>query len=721
MRVLCRLAVRMAFGKDGRHRLRQLSVVGGAFIATICLMLGLGTIHAAQRTEQSLSGREMLAPASSADARLTYVLRGFTIDRREVLVVWIEPEPGHEHDPPAVPPGLRRLPEPGGAVLSPGLVRLGVSAADLGFGPSSAGAGPSGTIGRAGVGTDDELLAYVRPTTHRTVRGGFESQSAGFAPIGTRASGQTPLVTDSPMLSRSDAIGFSAGFLGFPALLLLGLAVRARSAVRTARAQTLLRMGIPRGSVRFLLGLEGGLLAVIGAVAGALLYAVAAGRVTAIPLTATVLFPGDLDVRGRAAAAAVASVVAVAAVISASGRLRPSTRRRVEHAGDRRLIPLALGLALVILDGRIESWTGIDAQALFGVGTILLLGAVAFATPTLARILGAFAADSADPRRWLAGRRVTHAPRSTSRVAVLVITVIYLGSISIAVFFQHSASIAVSPKPSIGGVGVVAADWLDPRSGDLASLRRRVAAEGGVVLPVTSLEAEPGFVVDLRGTSCAELEPFARGAAVALCTDGRVDAAALARIGEVIGYRLVAGVPDQGRVDPGGDPADVRNVLILTPRPLSGAQRYAVGAGLAAFNPSDLLAYLGTKSVQAGWIALGWAVSLVVLVLAIARELIEFSLGAMARDERVWRLGLDAADADAVSWWTLGLPILAATSVGWAVGLAVAFRGTSIQVTSFAPLAISAYALAVAGLAFGSIWVAMVVRAAAARSPAALV
>lgn len=228
-------------------------------------------------------------------------------------------------DPRTVPPGLSDVPEPGTAVLSPGLRRDGYSASDFGLAESAVGLGADGAIGSAGVISESEYWVYARPSPGRTLgEGGALLQLAGYG-IG----GETASFDASPDMPTQSATALgSLILLIIPAFVLLIGGARSNSSVRTERAQTLLKYGVAMVGVRVVLLLEGALLALSGSLIGATVWVLGLLHVTGIPLTATKLHDGALVVAPRTVALVVLLVLGLAGLGAAWLGRDPGNRVR---------------------------------------------------------------------------------------------------------------------------------------------------------------------------------------------------------------------------------------------------------------------------------------------------------------------------------------------------------------------------------------------------------
>lgn len=701
MRTLLRLAWRLALSRDGRQRWRQLSVITSCFVGALCLLVSLSVAVAAQDAERRVAARTPIFATSTADTALYLSERGILLGDREVSLLWIEPAPGHEDDPGVVPPGLDELPAPGEAVLSTGLLEAGVTAESLGAAPSTSGAGGTGAIGASGLGTDDELLAYLRPAEGRGLgEGGALMSVSHFAGAGSEGSralerGAAP---SSPTIRAKDARALVLLLLVVPGLAVLAMGVRAQSTVRRARSEVLIRLGVRTRVVRLLMAVEAGILASIGALAAAAVHRVVVGRATAVPLTVTVFPPGALALAWRSTLLVLVLVVALAATASSAGRLIASTRQRpVRPAHPRRLLGVAAGLAVVVLCQPIAGLLSYDPSYPFMLGVFVLVVTLPYSTPALSGIIARRAARAGSDHLWLASARVSHDSRRSSRIAALLMMIVFLGATSVSMY-RGSLGVGDDPSSTVPqGLAVYDVNWRGGVPDDLSRLRTSLAGLGEVsALPVVGTWDESDPTTSVGVEACSQIEAFARAVGVDVCNDGSFDRAGLDALGTMLGVRFVP----QPDADAGSVPTDV---LVLAARALDPLTLYRAGGFLPAFNPSDLLRTAPVVQALSGWIEFGWTLSLVVLVLGILRELVEHILQVITDDERFVRIGVDLRDADRVSLWTVVLPIVATVPLAYACGLATAAAGVGTDLTLYAPGFITSYTIGVLVLTAGAV------------------
>lgn len=684
MSSVVRLAVRLALSRDPRQRWRQLSIVLSAVVITVLVAAGIGAVAASKAAEDRLSARMPVA-AGADDAKFRVVQGGFALADREVSVRWIEPRPGAEADQWSVPPGLHELPGPGQAVVSPGLAANGISAEALGFRTSTAGDGPQGTIGPAGVGTLDELLVWVRPETGRNLPGlgggGGYVRFPSSSDLALEAQDDL-MVPDYPVPRAPEMVAVVILFILLPGVLLGVLAARARSQVRADRSEFLLRLGVRRIAVRALLATEGALLSAVGAGLGAITAAVVLPQVSAVPLTRTVLAPGELGVAWSDLLVVTGMVVLTFAVASAAGRLEPSRRSRpVRPTSWWRTLPFFGGVAAVIIGGsQGPGWVVV----LVG-GVVLIAVGLPLAVPTLVASSSRRRRERESGHAWLAAARVAHTPVRSSRVASMMALVVYLGATSVALYTGPAGAQPSGVSSATGPGAAYWVDWSDGRDGDVTRLAEGLAAQAEDVVVVGVTQPSAASAAEAVVGDCTDLEPVEDLLGIVVCASDRsLTPAARAYFEDSFGVDLRAVAPDR-RAEP------IESVVILSPTAIPPQDVYRAGAGLPRVQPSDLLRHATNWTPTAGWIAVGWAASLVLLTLGVLREMVERSRAVRVDAERLTRAGLDPGDAPRVARSELVLPVLATVPVAYAAGLVTSYFGAGAELTAYAPIWITLY------------------------------
>ncbi|MBI9113587.1 hypothetical protein [Sanguibacter suaedae] len=687
MGVALRLATRLAFGRDAERRWRQVCVVLATALATALVCLSVALVAVSWRVEETLAART--PDVAQDDEGSAYLVpRGFVKDGRDVSVLWIEPVAGHEGESRIVPPGLEALPAPGEAVVSPGLLRLGLGPEVLGFDRSDVGQGVGGTIGPEGVGTQDELLVWAVPAEGRTLdRVGIPLRIDGFPSAPTLEAEDDRFDVSAPQspIPRPPEMRMLTVFLVvLPTLVMTWLAARARSAVRAGRSEDLLRHGVSPRIVRTILALEGALLALVGSGLGALVSVLVSPVLTTIPLSGSRFLPGDLSVDPGTALWVVLGVVVLAASSSSTIPLAVSRRSRPPgRVSAWRLLPVGAGLTLVV----VPDLLGTTATQVFYGGAVMLAVGLTWSVPYLAQLVALRRRSREGGHRWLAAARVVHAPRTASRVAALLSLAIYLGAVSVSIYVGPGSGVS-SHERSADGPAVYVVDWHDGRPDDVARLTEGLEPlPGAVVLPLAPAGEDGVPTVMVR--SCSDLEVFGPLLVVAPCTaDGEVSGEAL----DLFRTMLHMGISSAGSLDPGGDPAEALDgALVLSSGPVSQDQLYVLGGELPAFNTYDVLSEAQPRNPLSSWIGSAWLISIIIIGLAVVREMAEHSREVRHDARALIPIGLSEDEARRVGSWTLLLPILAAAPVSYVCGLVTSLFGTGVSATSYAPLWITVY------------------------------
>jgi len=643
-----------------------------------------------------MATRAPIPAVNASDGTVRVELRGFEIDTRSITVRWIEPLVD-DVPAPSLPPGISRMPGPGEAVLSPGLLAMGVTAEDLGFEPSDAGTGPGGAIGEQGLATLDEPMAWVRPVEDRTLT----DRAVAVARFSTMAEAQhlrnqglpleDPLSPGAPLPSPSQMQLFVLLALGLPAFLLLLFSCRARSEARTRRSETLLRLGVRGSRVRQVLAIETCALALLGCLPAAALYMLAGARLNHLPFTDTVFVQGALALPGGVIATVVLGALALIAVLSVSVPLTASLRaERAEKASAWRIVP-ALA-SVVFMCGSLALRA--DGAVLYGAGVLLAAFGIPLAAPLLASWLSkAWRKRTPPPSVWLATARVALRPRASSATASLLSVMVLLGSVALSVGAAWAGERARSHDDS---PLVVVANWVDPKPGDTQRLVRNLdeVFSGLVVLPLRQ-GGQYGQVA--YADSCASLRPVAAQLGGDPCSPngGLADGAAQIFDHMMLEVSLTtAPPPEVGSGD----------VLILTDGHAPMTAIYQAGKGLAAFNPAQVSGDLTTWNPATGWVISGGISALLILGAAVVRELIERSRNAFADRGRLARLGLLPTDALSVGRWSVLIPVLAVMPLGYLCGLAASLGGTSISLTTYVPVWISLATLGAVAVTWAAAW-----------------
>lgn len=719
MRTLLRFSAAVAFSRDRRQRWRQLCLVAASFIATMGVLIAMGLVSLSF-TSPIRAGSVLGVPTNAEDqeepgtlaegAVVATVQRGTLAAGRQVPTVWIEPMPGHDDDPEAVPPGLDHLPAPGEAVLSPALLAAGYTAEDLGWRSSTAGSGAGGAIGSDGLAAASEPLIFVRPSAGTTLgEGGAVTYIQTYAEADPNAvhggySYDSEVVTVEMM-----APGVMV-FLLLPSLVLLVSSSRARSMVRDDRLRFLHALGVRSRTARTAMACETGLLALAGSMAAVVIHALLGRWITAIPATSIRLFPGDLSpLPWWAYPPALAVIVGCAFLCGAIGRLtprRPRHRRRAGHA----LAITALALALVTVIISATPWVSpAMAGGVFTTGTIAVIIALPFAIPALTTAVASKGSTVRSPILWAAARRVGHDAVHLSRVASVLGVLIVIVSFAVALWGSAAVTQAEGAPPQVRRV--ISVGWRGDPDGGLHAAREAFAAKGQEVLivPTLSQDDTDGPMPPLLDIDdCPAFVTFFGGDETQLCTSGSES-----ELSDFAEARTGIRTPDETtRLAPqevlGND------VLIFSPDPLPTEEVQRTLGFLPAVNidlsASDLTAPL--PLVQ--WLVSGGLVAFALLGLAVVREIGDRSVEDADRYLLYQRLGISLRATDRLAWATQLIPLAVATVTAFICSLIISYAGDVLQIAKGDPLKLLLVAAISLALPIAAVLITIPVRRATA-------
>lgn len=724
-----RFAAAIAFSRDRRQRWRQISLAVAAAIATTACLLSIALPLAAVDAYERGIGRgavwdpELVAEPRDpvpTEASAAIVQRASVVDGAQIPTIWIEPLPGHEDDPAIVPVGLDELPAPGTAVLSPALQREGYGAENFGWKPSAAGAGNGGAIGDDGLMTDSERLIYVRPAEGRTLGSGpsvwFTTAFHAHLPDGAAAqeAGGAYFVTD-PEIPPPNAIRQGAViFVLIPALVLVISAVRARSVLREQRLALMVTFGVRASVARRVLALETGMLAAAGAAIAVVLYPLVVMLGRHIPGTRIVIAEAGLTLPWWAFPSAAATVVAVACIGGAVGRLEPKgARKPIHRVRPYGLVLFALSLLCLALSSSPSNPLALvvgsprEAQsALLAIGVVGAMVTIPFAVPVVTEVVAHIVGRSRRVALWAAGRRLRFDAVRLSRVASTVSIFIVVISTATALV---GASAAADAERSRADAALVVRDvsWRAPHPGDVDDAARHLEAAGidATILPVLpSLEERqpPLLVVE----DCAGFVTLFGGDGTGLC-DAQDREAFADFVSTRTGLELAQdGVAGEQAVD---------SAVVVSPNPLPvGTMQQALGF-LPGLNIEALAGDITSPLPIRQWITAGALSAFVLLGMAVLREVGDRSIEDAECDAQFMRLGLSARAADAVGWFVMLVPLVSGVLLAFVASVFVAYQGQAAQVMHGDPVQLAFVAAATLVIAASAILVAGPARKAARR------
>ena len=437
---------------------------------------------------------------------------------------------------PVVPPGLRGLPGPGQVVVSPALRDL-LGSADGALVRDRLPGRVVGTIGDAGLTGPGELAYYAGAT------GRPSPAAATDAPAGAR--GATELRLGGPDVRRIDAFGSPSGggglspilaFLVVVALVVLlvpvgvfvAAAVRFGGERRDRRLAALSLVGADRRMVRRVAAGEALLGALLGLVAGGVLFLAGRVLVSRLRVDELTVFATDLRPAPGLALLVVLAVPVLSVVVTqlALSRVAVEPLGVVRHATRRRrrvlwrlAVPVLGALLLVPLLGTSpESGEEID-PVLTSAGVALLLVGVTAVLPWLVEVVVARLRGDGVP--WTLAVRRLQADAGASARVVSGIAVAVAGSIALVTLFtavQERATVATGADVARfqAQVQAPAGPGAPSASALAAALRAPGILEAQVVEKTYLAGPDDRSTVATVGT-CAVLR---RLAVLPSCTDG---------------------------------------------------------------------------------------------------------------------------------------------------------------------------------------------------------
>ncbi|STX13985.1 Uncharacterised protein [Kytococcus sedentarius] len=685
------VARRLALSPDPRQRWRQISLVLASLLGTAAILTGMGVVNAGWVASQHVVGRQPLlagqpgpGPVPGAPAQWSKSMPVLPEGVGQVPIIWVDPSSGHEGDAALVPPGLDALPEPGAAVLSPGLVDRGISAEDLGLQPSEAGSGVGGVIGDAGLASRSEGFAYARPPAGQSVEQDLAISISGWAPAGRWEVAGSPrrfpwveTVLDTPTLVP--AVFGVLWLIVVPSMLLMVGTARAVSEVTRQRGQRLWELGVARSSIRAVAALETFVLAAAGTVAGLLLWWVALRSRPTFPLTDGQLLPGSTRVPLWVALPVALVLILIVVVAASTLRLSPRPERSRGSVGQTLgIVPLVVGLTLITVAPWVFVTAGangaadMQANLLLG-GALLVLVGLPLALPGIVSALARFAPASSAPSVWLAARRLARRPQVYTRTGALVGSLAFISGSALALVL---ATMPQEWHPAGEERIVWSVDYEDAPEGFGAVVQERADAAGAWVAPLRKGAVEfPSCddAAEFIGIPQEELKCSSDGA----------------RLNTGIQVRLT---------DEPSPPGE--SFLISGPRDWSATDALPLLAGSTA---PGLYEEVGPNrhhvNPGADWFSAGWGACCLLLLVALVRSLGDHTLRATAEARELAMPGLLPREVDRVSIATTLAPVVLAVAIGCAAAVLFALRGFSVGYTTSSVGLVSAAALGSGALA----------------------
>ncbi|MFC9970078.1 FtsX-like permease family protein [Spirillospora sp. NPDC127200] len=418
MRTVFELTWRLLRGGGRRGLLGSLLTLAAVAVSTGLLLFAVGGNHAFMQRADADAWRHPSAAkgaATAVEALSTDYVRG-----RQVTVVDLA---ALDAGAPA-PPGMARFPKPGETWTSPALAELMRSLPADQLADRFPGGRPAGTLGEDALVHPDELVAVVgRSADDPAVTAARDAVIADASASPTRIdSYATGTVSSTPQIYQVLA-AIASVLMVVPLLVFGGAAARLTVARRDRRLASLRLVGATPGQVVAVTVVEAVLTALAGAVAGALLYALAVPALARITIGGGVWFAGDLWPPLPWLAGVLAAVPLLVGVSAVVGLRRvvvsPLGVARRQTPPGMRAVRLLAFVVIVAAFGAVGGSLG----GLREVGAVVLLAFLALAFlginlvgPWVVALIGRIAAGTARrPARLLAGRRLLDDPRAAWR------------------------------------------------------------------------------------------------------------------------------------------------------------------------------------------------------------------------------------------------------------------------------------------------------------------
>jgi hypothetical protein len=380
-----------------------------------------------------------------------------------------------------VPPGLERLPGPGEVTASPELAELIRTTPARELGDRYGSGELTAIVGDEGLEFPDELLVIV----------GADPAMLGSGPsVGVVDSFERRVPEAAPSRSGQVLVVIGALALLVPIVVLVATAARLAAAQREQRLATLRLVGASPAQTRRVAAMEGGLVGLVGAIAGWGLFAALQPAIAGLPLNpseGTRFFAEDLWPR-PAVVALVLGLTPFVTMAAAAASLRRldisplgvSRRAPVGQPSALRIAPLVIALP-VFAFAITHDANADEAVALAWSSFVLIIAGIVIAGPVLVRATAALLARHArGPAGLVAARRLAADPRAGYRA---------IGGVVLAVFVVSFFS-GIRPAITITDIKVPTARYHD---GSVAILMSS-SADAADVAPdvIDAVAAVPG-------------------------------------------------------------------------------------------------------------------------------------------------------------------------------------------------------------------------------------
>lgn len=669
--MILRIATGLARNRAPEHRWRRVAVPVSAAIFMLLVFAGSSVVAMVQRGAERVEQRTALLAKKPSPTDLNLIGGDDVWRGEQYLVVWIEPAGNEE---PVLPQGMKRLPEPGQAVVSPGLDRL---ASDN---PELAARYPNRLVlGTEGIYSRNELFAYVRVPEGRHLPEGLAGDLSGDTPAGRVRAFGPPTGADvpyglqplSPIPTTGEVLGGVLGFLVVPGLTVLAVGLAAASGVRDRRFEVLSWIGVPGRTLAALAVLETMILALPGLVAVSVLWGLLSPCLEQVPLVGHDAVRGDLGLPWWLLAAelgAGAAMTGLVAILVTTIRRQRGTARPRPGAGRAAISPLRaapLGVALVLF---VLGWPvrgPLGAMLNLG-GIVATVAGVPLAFPVALRAVGVALGRLESVPVSIAGRGLEWDPLRAARpflgiAALLIIALAGSGYIALARYAEASSL-------PVRGTQTVFVKWLDPNPDDPTRLADALGK--GFVVPVREDVSKEGLGL-VVGAACQRLASYFPGTKCSPGAPYELPAGMKRKLAEMSGE---SGSGTKVRLAPRGDVAAGGSALVLddaSPEDLEGRVREAAMRILPAPYVSSLLSNALRVSPLVAWIVGGIVAAVIALAVGCLVSLVDRLLGTHKHRRHLLNLGVSPRRLAALEAWLFAVPYGAVVALSFSAGLAI--------------------------------------------------
>lgn len=694
-------AVELRPDASGRNW-RRATIPFAVALFAVLVLAGSSVVAMAHRESERVEQRTGLIASEPSSSDLDVRLGDDVWGGEQFPVYWIQPAGSAT---PVLPPGMPRMPKQGQAAVSPALDRLASRH------PGLAARYPGRMVlNPQGVGSGDELIAYVRMPEGRSLPGDLvgDLASGDTQAVRVRAFGSPsenddvfPIVEPfSDPLTVASAVGGVIGLLVVPGLVVLvvGIATATGGArgtdVEATRPGVASPMEPPAHAA--LQTLRSAFPAILGVT---VVWGIVAPYLERVPLVGHGVLRGDLglpwwvllaelSVCTGASGFAAAFVTFVRPRLATRWRREPS--RRAVLTPLQAAVPFAVALVAFLLGRSVPPYpeSALNPKLmLWFIGVAAALTGVVLALPVVLRSVGSELSRLRSAPARLAGRRLEHDPVRAARpflltAAAVVIALTGIGRVALA----RDVGADYSPSP-VAGTQAVFVEWLDPRPND--SDRLDAALDIGLVAPFSEgkhvhghehpPEAEHAHEPSdalLVGATCRQIAPYFPGTDcnseepydLPVWTEQSLaKTMILARHGS--GNRLVLVSRNDVTVD--------GHLLVLDNAPLEQFEERVRAAAVQTLPGPHVYSWLATlpgMSPLNSWIIVGIGVGSAVLLLAVILSLARHLLTVRNWCRRLPgpRVPSNASNASgAPEAWRFASSFGAAVAVGFFVGLAI--------------------------------------------------